>query len=222
MLYEHAHDQAEKLRKRLFFVDNIKAGVLIKEQKLITILSDSSFEVARHFDCLDANAKIFYHKSHDAIFAEHNSIFFSRAVHPEVRRRVNVAHTIGMESGLISYHTTSRAPKIVSVFPSGFVPSTSCVHSAHHERTHSHHQVSYRYSRKFLRLIFSCYCACVVVLLIEIMYSNYVSHLARKASLEKRLIRRKDNLDGHLTWDAHQRIMRRAKEVDRVIKMYYI
>ena len=64
-LLTHARNQS---KTDLFFFDNIKAGTLIKEHKLLSVFTESSIEISRLIDCFDTDAKQYYHGSRDAVF----------------------------------------------------------------------------------------------------------------------------------------------------------
>ena len=147
------------------------------------ILAETSFEVARHVDCLDADAdaKSLFHKSDDPVNSEHQTILFARAVNPEVRRRVTYFHSKALESGLLIRHAEISPPIIVSIYY-GASARPSCINS-HAHRNHevrNLHKVSYRYSVKFLRIIASFYCACAGVLIIEVIFSKAFRRLSGK------------------------------------------
>ena len=155
---------------------------------------------------------------------KHGTTFFSRACNSEIRNRINKFNVKSMETGLIKKDVSDQAPNVVSILFVGAMASVSCVNQGRDERRLlNNHIIAYQDSIKFIQLIGCLYCTCFAVLIMEMVQSILQKSSNEKCNHDKRMIRRKRRhlMKPPFDMNNHRNVMKRAKEIDRIIHTYY-
>lgn len=161
-------------------------SALIKEQKVISVVSESSFGISFHLDCVDPDNKRFFHSSKDAIFSRHETIFFSRACREEVRNRINVASIKAMESGMFVKEMEEIGSIIFSALFQGVLVSASCINEGRYDtKVVNNQEVSYQDSRDFFHILAGLYLLAAGFLILEIFFHHIVWRMHQKNFLSK-------------------------------------
>ena len=164
---KHAHKLAANRSVELFFPTGHEVTVNVRKRTHISVTGETGKLITDRLNCLSsAKGANYFHTSKETVTRSHDTIFFSRSCHAQIRKRIARLMSRAMETGLISKSHNDVPEKITDANYQESV-SVHCLYRDKHESNFIFRSVSYSGINELILILIKCYCACAIVLLLE-------------------------------------------------------